>query len=189
MKTKLFFTFLSLLLLNGCSSHNTFYILSTASSPKTVYPLKSSIVGVESIVVPRYLFKREIAIAISSHEVDFLADASWAEDLNEGLTRRLINFLQKKFQLGSIYHYPWNLSQAADFKVTVHISRFIFLDGFVYLEADWQVYKAIKSQSFSKLSSIKIPTLNNKNSIVRAMDLAFAELEVEIADTLIRVSD
>jgi len=78
-----------LVLLAGCASSN-YYILSTAPQPPTVYRHISGTIGVEKITVPKYLFKREIAVAKSSSEVTFLGGTSWAEDMDEGLTHRLI---------------------------------------------------------------------------------------------------
>ena len=68
---------------------NNYYVLSTASQPKESYPYKSQIIGVEKVKVPKYLFKREIAVAKSSNHVIFLGGSAWAEDMDAGLTSRL----------------------------------------------------------------------------------------------------
>ncbi|HIC78204.1 MAG TPA: hypothetical protein EYP02_03375, partial [Sulfurovum sp.] len=105
---KLLIPTLLILLLSGCMS-GQYYVLSNASTPSKTYAYKSERIGVEKVTVPEYLFKRELAVAKSSSQVVFLSDGTWAEDLNAGLTQRLISFLQKKFNQPHVYAYPWGI--------------------------------------------------------------------------------
>lgn len=170
--------------LHGCMSNN-FYVLSTASQPLTTYSYTKQVIGVEKITVPQYLFKREIAVAKSSSQITFLPNAVWAEDLDAGLTLRLISFLQKKFNQPNVYQYPWGLDKQPSKKLKVQISRFIAEDDTVYLDATWEVENMINHKIKARLFSTKVAMKQrNASSIVNAMDRAFSQLEDTIAKGL-----
>lgn len=179
-RIKLFFTLGALLIVSGCAFNN-YYVLSTASQPKESYSYKSQVIGVEKVTVPKYLFKREIAVAKSSNQIVFLGGAAWAEDMDAGLTRRVIAFLQKKFKQPRVYAYPWGMDREPDIKVKVHISRFIAQNNHVYLDANWEVKSMRTEKSSVKLFSTTVPTQSDADSIVDAMDRAFGELEEDVA--------
>ena len=167
--------------LQGCfSSH--YYVLSTASQPIVTYTKTSMSIGVEKVTVPEYLFKREIAVAKSNSEVTFLSDGTWAEDLDAGLTLRLIGFLQKKFNQPNVHAYPWGMDKQPTQKISVQVSRFIAQGEKVYLDATWQVKNMRTGYKKSRLFSTEVPVESSASSkIVEAMDSAFAKLEERIA--------
>ena len=167
--------------LSGCfSSH--YYVLSMASQPTVTYTKPHMRIGVEKVSVPEYLFKREIAVAKSNSEVTFLSDGTWAEDLDAGLTLRLIGFLQKKFNQPNVHAYPWGIDTQPTIKVSVQISRFIAQGEKVYLDATWQVENMKTGYKKSKLFTTQVPLEGSDSSkIVEAMDRAFSRLEENIA--------
>jgi len=177
---KLFLTLGFLFIASGCTLSN-YYVLSTASQPKERYSYKSQVIGVEKVTVPEYLFKREIAVAKSSSQVIFLDGSQWAEDMDSGLTRRLIAFLQKKFQQPAIYAYPWGTDMQPDIKVKVQVTRFIAQGDRVYLDANWEAKNMQTEERVLKLFSTAVPTDADAGSIVDAMNRAFAQLEEEVA--------
>lgn len=178
---KLFFTLLLLVNLNGCISSQSYYVLSMASQPQDVYNDAKKTIGVEKVIVPHYLYKREIAIAKSSNQITLLRNAMWGEDLDDGLTQRLISFLQKKFNEPKVYGYPWGVERQPELKVAVHITRFIAQGNHVYLDANWEVTHLQTQKRKAKLFAAKVPTSKDPDSIVSAMDKAFGELEEAIA--------
>ena len=173
---------ISSIVLNGClGSH--YYILSTPSSPEQTYAYRSMSIGVEKVNLPKYLFKREIAVAKSNSEVSFLADGTWAEDLDAGLTLRLIGFLQKKFNQPNVHAYPWGMETQPTKKVLVQISRFIAQGEQVYLDAMWQVEDMHTHRTKSRLFSTTVPLKEGSTTvIVKAMDSAFSKLEASVAE-------
>lgn len=177
---KLLLTLSVLFIVSGCTLSN-YYVLSTASQPKESYSYKSQVIGVEKVTVPEYLFKREIAVARSSSQVTFLSGSQWAEDMDAGLTRRLIAFLQKKFQHPGVYAYPWGTDSQPDIKINVQVTRFIAQEGTVYLDASWEAREMRTDKRVLKLFSTTVPTKEDAGSIVDAMDSAFAQLEAEVA--------
>jgi len=176
--TKLLGLLSLLFMLSGCTKY---YILSTASQPTEHYHKKHRIIGVEKVLVPKYLYKREIAVAKSSSEVSFLGSAVWAEDLDQGLTQRLIAFLQKKFNQPNVYAYPWGLDKNPTIKVKVQITRFIFQGNKVYLEANWRVIHMQTNLQKARLFTTVIASKDDAQSIVATMDKAFGALEEAIA--------
>ena len=182
---KIKFLLLSLLLfsLQGCvSSGGNYYVLSVASQPSVIYPNQSRVIGVSKITVPAYLYKREIAIAKSSSQISLLGGALWGEDLDDGLTQRLISFLQKKFQQPSVYEYPWSFDRQPSIKVKVQITRFIAQGNKVYLDANWEIENLRTHQRQAKLFSTSVLTQSDATSIVSSMDKAFGKLEASIAN-------
>ena len=179
---KIILTLIALLGLNGClSSSKSYYILSMASHPSVVYAKKSNVIGVETITVPGYLYKREIAIAKTSNQITLLGNALWGEDLDSGLTQRLISFLQKKFNQPNVYAYPWDVSRQPNVKVSVQITRFIAQGDKVYLDANWEIMKLSSEKRKARLFSTTVPTGSDAASIVNAMDRAFGQLEEQVA--------
>jgi cholesterol transport system auxiliary component len=179
-RIKLFLTLGALLIVSGCTLSN-YYVLSTASQPKVSYAHTNQVIGVEEVTVPKYLFKREIAVAKSSSQVTFLSGSQWAEDMDTGLTHRLIAFLQKKFKQPSVYGYPWGTDSQPDIKVKVHVTRFIAQGDNVYLDASWEVKNMRTEQRNLKLFSTVVPTKADASSIVDAMNRAFGQLEEDVA--------
>ena len=181
---------LSLLIFNGCIAlpNNQYYILSVASTPIQSDSLTHRVIGVEKISIPAYLYKRDIAIANSSSQITLLSQAQWGEDLDTGLTNRLIAYLQKKFNQPDVYPYPWGVSRQANIKISVQISRFIAQGKQVYLDATWRIEeiqsKKIKSKLFSSIIPIQSEDKEDATHIVVAMDKAFMALEKQIANAI-----
>jgi len=145
--------------LNGClSTSSNYFILSVASSPATVYAKKHKVIGVEKVTVPGYLYKRDLAVATSNSKITLLNNALWGEDLDSGLTQRLIVFLQKKFNQPDVYAYPWGMATKPDIKVSVQITRFIAQGDKVYLAATWSLEDTKTKRRVARLFSTKVPT-------------------------------
>ncbi|SFV68569.1 hypothetical protein MNB_SV-3-1323 [hydrothermal vent metagenome] len=184
---KIFLPLLVFLGLNGCvSGTKSYYVLSMSPQPQKIYPLKKRVIGVEKVTVPAYLYKREIAIADSPSHIVLLESAKWGEDLDNGLTNRLIGYLQKKFNQPDVYHYPWGIDKQPDIKVSVHITRFISQKHYVYLDATWSIVNIKTKKRISHLFSTKVATTSEIQTIVNAMDRAFMQFEETVAQGLYR---
>lgn len=178
----IFTTMLALAGFNGCATSKSYYVLSVANTPSTVYQTKhAEVIGIEKLRVPSYMYKREIAIADSPHKITLLGNALWGEDLDEGLTNRLIGYCQKKFNLPNVYGYPWGIDKQPDIKVSVQITRFIAQGDRVYLDATWSLENMRTKQHKARLFSTSVPTKNDVESIVSAMNKAFSEFEESVA--------
>ena len=180
-KIKILFLLISLVTIVGCGTSSNYYILSVASQPTTVYKNRYKAIGVEKITIPGYLYKRKIAVAKSSNQITLMDDALWGEDLDDGLTSRLVSFLQKKFREPSVYTYPWNMDRVPTIKVKVQITRFIAQGDNVYLDANWEVKDMATGRQKARLFTAVVATDNHTKTIVASMDKAFQELEESIA--------
>ena len=169
------------LLVSGCTFSSNYYVLSISKQPSVTYEQTKRSIGVEKVTVPKYLFKRELAVAKSSSQVAFLSGAVWAEDMDEGLTNRLIGFLQKKFQQPRVYPYPWGVSDQPGLKIKVQISRFIAQGNKIYLDANWEIEDMKSHKKIARLFNTSVMTKSDATSIVDAMDRAFGELEEKVA--------
>ena len=169
---------------NSCNLSERFYVLSTAPTPKIQMKSKYRVIGIEKVSIPKYLFKREIAIAQSSSEVSFLKGASWAEDLDDGITNRFVGFLQKKFNEPNVYVYPWGITIQPDITIKLQITRFIAQDNRVSLEANWVVENLHTQERKAKLFSTSVTTTNDASMIVASMDKALHQLEESLAKAI-----
>jgi len=182
MRYNIIFSLIALLMLGCSSSSKELYVLSTAKDPATKYESKKSSIGVEEVVIPKYLARREISAAKSSSKLFLLNNAIWGEHLDEGLTNRLISYFQKKFQQPAVYSYPWEGNQTSGLKVKVQITRFIAQEEHLYLDANWEINSLNSGKRFAKLFSTVVATGATAEEIVRSMDRAFGELEEQIAE-------
>jgi cholesterol transport system auxiliary component len=179
---KILIPLIALFGLNGClSGLSSYYVLSVSSQPASVYKTSDMVIGVEKITVPGYLYKRDIAIAQSNSQITLLGNAQWGEDLDAGLTNRLIGFLQKKFNQPNVYAYPWGINHQPNLKVSVQVTRFIAQGDKVYLDATWSIENMKTKRRKARLFSINVPTKNDTQSIVSSMDSAFAQFEETVA--------
>jgi len=152
-----FIAFFSMLLLGGCAGSGNYYILSNPSQPAHTRQMHMSI-GVETVTVPKYLFKRDLAVAKSSNHIVFLSGAQWAEDMDEGLTRRIVSYLQRALHNPDVHAYPWGL------------------------DASWSLEDTQSGRSTSHLFSTVVETGgSDAQHIVRAMDRAFGNFEAALA--------
>lgn len=180
-KIKILFLFSAILGLQGCITSGSYYVLSIPPQPTTVYASQNRIIGVKKVSIPEYLYKREIAVAKTSSQISLLSGAVWGEDLDAGLTQRLISFLQKKFREPNVYAYPWGVDRQPNIIVTVDVTKFIAQGDKVYLDANWDVKGIRTNKSRAKLFSTAVPTKSDAASIVETMNRAFGQLEEDIA--------
>lgn len=181
---KIIMTLITLWFLNSCGSSSSYYVLSPAPQPKSIYSYKNRIIAVEKVTVPEYLYKRDIAVAKTATQISLLNGAVWGEDLDTGLTNRLISFMQKKFQQPSVYAYPWGLDRQPNIKLNVDVTRFIAQGSSVYLDANWEVVDMATKRRKTGLFHTQVLTANDADSIVTAMDKAFGELEEVVSKGL-----
>jgi cholesterol transport system auxiliary component len=168
--------------LTGCfSTSKNYYVLSVASTPSVVFPINRKVIGVEKVTVPGYLYKRDIAIAKSENEITLLGNALWGEDLDSGLTNRVIDFLQRKFNQPNIFAYPWGIDKQPNLKVSIQITRFIAQGNNVYLDATWRIENLKTKRRKAKLFKTTVPTTANIKDIVASMNKAFMEFEETVA--------
>lgn len=170
-----------LLVFTGCTSKEQhYYILSTAKQPAQSFTCARSI-GVEKVMLPDYMDKRKLTVATSSNQIVQTDAVKWAEDMDEGLTKRLVSFLQKKCRQPKVFVYPWGVDTQPELKVRVQVNRFLAQGNMVYLDVSYVVYDLSSKRSRAYLFNTSVRTTGLSRDIVSAMDKAFGRLEEHIA--------
>lgn len=180
---KKFLLGLGILFTAGCTTQSHYYVLSTAKSPSIVQQSSKSI-GVEQVILPSYMDKRKLTVATSANKIVQLDSALWAEDMDTGLTQRLISFLQKRFNQPNVFGYPWGVDEQPHVKIKVQINRFLAQGDRVYLDANYVVKHMTNKTSRAYLFNTSVPTTNATEDIVNSMDSAFGRLEEHIAQRI-----
>ncbi|MDM5270732.1 PqiC family protein [Sulfurovum sp. zt1-1] len=182
MKKNILITML-VLLMTGCATKSHYYVLSTAMQPSHVTPSTKSI-GVAQVILPSYMDKRQLTIASSGNQITQLDSVLWAEDIDIGLTQRLISFLQKKFEQPNVFAYPWGVDRQPDIQVKLQINRFLAQGDKVYLDANYLIIDTKGHTSHAYLFNTTLKTSSEPSAIVNTMDNAFGKLEEDIADKI-----
>jgi len=171
------------LMMTGCATKSHYYVLSTATQPSDVYRSAKSI-GVSQVILPSYMDKRKLTIAHSGNQVAQLDSVLWAEDLDIGLTQRLISFLQKKFDQPNVFAYPWGVERQPDITVKLQLNRFLAQGNTVYLDASYSIMNMRNKKSHAYLFNTALKTGSEPAAIVDTMDSAFGQLEEDIAEKI-----
>ncbi len=174
---------LLVVLLNAsCSSFTpNYYSLANVKQPDDTYLTIDKTIGVEQVIMPAYLSGRRLFITTADRQIKRLSGTAWIQDLDIGLTHRLIAFLQQKFRQPSVYHYPWDTDIAPDIKLTLYITRFSALAGQVYLQANWVIDNLSGTKPNTHLFNTTVSTDMSADNIVKAMSQGFGQLEEKIA--------
>jgi len=173
---KRFLTLATIAILNGCGATSSYFILSNVHNISSIKHSSLS-VGVQKVEVPKYLFKRELAILSSNNQVEFISDVQWAEDMDEALTRRVIGSLQKRWHNPNISSYPWGVDKQPTAILHINITKFIAQNGRVYLDATYRITNTKTSYTKAYMFGTYIIIPDNKpSSIVLSMDNAFEKL-------------
>ena len=176
----------AVMIVAGCGATSSYYMLSVPTIPAKTYTALGKSIGVEKVTLPSYFDKRLLAVAHSSSQITFNSSAVWAEDMNTGLTNRLIGYLQKTFHQPQVYAYPWDTHTQPELKVRVQVTRFIAQGDRVYLDANWEIANLQNHTHQAKLFSTSVKTGSDAESIVQAMDSAFSQLETQVAEGMRR---
>ncbi|MDD3591964.1 MAG: PqiC family protein [Sulfurovum sp.] len=168
------------LMMTGCATKSRYYVLSTATQPSDVYRSAKSI-GVSQVILPSYMDKRKLTVAHSGSQIAQLDAVLWAEDLDIGLTQRLISFLQKKFKQPNVFAYPWGVERQPDITVKLQINRFLAEGDTVYLDASYLITNMRTKKSHAHLFHTALRTGTEPAAIVNTMDKVFGKLEEDIA--------
>jgi len=169
--------------MTGCVTRSHYYVLSTATQPSDVYRFAKSI-GVSRVILPSYMDKRKLTIAHSNSRIAQLDSVLWAEDLDHGLTQRLISFLQKKFDQPNVFAYPWGVERQPDITVKLQINRFLAQGNTVYLDASYLIINRRNKKSHAYLFNTALKTSSEPAAIVDTMGRAFGQLEEDIAEKI-----
>jgi uncharacterized protein len=116
-----------------------FFLRAVADPPRTLEPREDSVlVGVLPVVLPAYLDRPQIVTGAGPGELRIDEFLRWAEPLEAGVTRTLVEDLQTLLPNGRVLQYPW--SAQADLQCRVRVELSVFgpqANGEVRLEGHW----------------------------------------------------
>jgi uncharacterized lipoprotein YmbA len=142
--------------------------------------------GLGPIKLPPYLDRNEIATRISPTELSYSPVDRWAEPLQAGVTRVLVEDLGALLGTDRIVVFPWPAARAVDYQVAIEVLRFERqADGSCVLAARWDVRSARKgSVATMRESSFTQPAGATPSEAVAAQSALLGDLSREIATAL-----
>ena len=174
--------FLAAMLFSGCSYKSQNYLTLATPYGNLKKEHLDCDIGVDEPDVPSYLEKRELAILKDNHLIRYRADAKWVGDMDKMLQERLIRSLKKRFEGGGVVAYPWEATRTPKCIVKLRVHHFIKQEQGVLLEASWRLVENGKENTYRFETTI--PSSDQTESIVAAMDKALRMLEEKIAQSL-----
>ena len=132
--------------LGGNSGSVRFYVLSSLAGQQETSGLTSSksrtVVEVGPVALPSYLDREGVVTRVSANSVHFAPFDEWAEPLEDGFTRVLVENLMALLPGETFTVVPSRGPNSADYRVEVEVFRFDgMLGGPVSLMARWRVYQ------------------------------------------------
>jgi len=98
------------------------------------------IVGVRAVEVAPYLRTKAFAVRRGPNEVGFLEYTRWAEPLEDGLARVLVEDLRGQPGVAGALAAPFRADEARDFEVAVRVTACEgTADGGIRFEAQWRI--------------------------------------------------
>lgn len=132
-------TAIAALLLAGCASQRSFYLLS-ADGP---LPSGGGVgIGVGPVMLAEYLDRPNIVLQDGPHRLAVAEDHRWAGSLESSIMRVTAANLGRRLGTGNVRGYPWTGDEGITWQVTLDIREFHGgADGHAVLEAGWRVYQ------------------------------------------------
>ena len=181
MKKFIIYTIIAIFTFSCSIKSKSYYMLEGYKKIVQTHKLTNRI-GVKKITLPRYFNQNSLAIKKGENRVVFIDSANWISDMDEQLTSVLIDFLKRYFNSTDIYLYPWEGGKKIDKIVNIKINSFIYDGKEVILDATWEIVD--KDRSKARFFKTKVASKNSPDDIIKAMDRAFAKLQIAIARSL-----
>lgn len=191
-----------LALLGGCfgtSPASRFYSLTPQEARGIAAAEKVTvIVRVGPVGIPSYLDRRQIVTRSGRNTIELAEYDRWAGDLDDEVTRLLVNSLAERFAAMGISVVPWQSISLAEapmaYRIPVSIDRFDGSPGgTVVLNASWAVIgKKDKQESTlcARESTIREAAGGKDyDALVAAMGKAVERLGEEIAGSFMQVGE
>jgi len=181
MKKFIIYTIIAIFAFSCSIKSKSYYMLEGTKKIVQTHKLPYSI-GIKKITLPRYFNQNTLAIKEGENRVVFIDNATWISDMDEQLTSVLIDFLKRYFNTTNIYLYPWEGGKKIKKIVNLKINSFIYDGQYVNLDATWEIIGKTNPQA--KFFKTRIESKNSPDDIIKAMNKAFGELQIQIARSL-----
>ncbi len=184
-----------LLLCAGCaatSSPSRFYLLSSltgnGNAPVTSPSENALFVGIGPVELPRYLDRPQIMVRASGNRLELSEFDKWAEPLDRGVTRVLLENLSLLLNTDRVVPFPFRNTPPVDYQVVATVTRF---DGIPGKDAELKVNWSLVRGRDKKLVLMKrsrfylTASEQGHEAMVSLQSRLLAELSREIASSII----
>lgn len=144
-------------------------------------------VSVGPASVPGYLDRPQIVTRQSDNQLRIAQSDRWAESLQDGISRVVVENLSSLFADAKMSIYPWSASQSSDCRVVLNVRRLDGrLGGELLLKAHWQIdAKGSDRPAIRKNSTITVPVSGETyEDFAAAASEALVKLSRQIAADL-----
>jgi uncharacterized lipoprotein YmbA len=168
-------------LLAACTSKPVNHYL---MSPLTGVPAETAhhddSLGVGPVQLPGYLNRPNLVTRTSPTRIEVPGDHKWGAPLDTHLTATLAENLRQRLGLGSVLVYPWQPGTRLDYQLSADVTRFIYADGAVRLDAGWSLRNRLNGKTIEGSSRIEEDSSDDYDDIVDAMSRALARMADDI---------
>ena len=172
----------TLALLAACTSKPVnHYLMSPVTGVPVETARKDLALGVGPVQLPGYLHRPNLVTRTSPTRIEVPGDHKWGAPLDTHLTATLAENLGQRLGLESVLVYPWQPGTRLDYQLSADITRFIYADGAVRLDAGWSLRNRLTGQTIEGSSRIAEDSSDDYDDIVDAMSRAVARMSDDIA--------
>jgi hypothetical protein len=155
------------------------------SAPTAAQSRVSICVG--PVLVPGYLDRLPVCVRDSAHEVTYAEFHRWAEPLEDGIGRVLVENLSQLLGTARIDVFPWKTPAPADYQVRVMLIRFDGAPGEqAVLKARWSLTAAGQDRPVFETISAFVEQVESGSyeALVQAQNRALERLSRDIAGAI-----
>ncbi len=183
--------------INGCSplapqeDKSRYYVLSsTGSVSATGGPAQSGnprfIVGIEPLMLPRYLQRPEILTRLSQSELSVSSTDRWGEPLNTGVARVLAEDLSMSLNSAEVVSFPWSKKTPVEYLIFVEFVKLEqTADRRVLTSANWIIRRGSDDAIVRRgTTSDDRPAGADQRSATEALSVGIGHVSNDIAEAL-----
>lgn len=190
MNIKICLCCLVVLTVSACASspNSHFYMLAPMQEAAVSAPVAADQTRVSlcvgPVLVPGYLDRLPLCVRDSAHEVAYAEFHRWAEPLEDGISRVLVENLSQLLGTVRIDVFPWKTPVPADYQVRIMLLRFDGEPGEqAVLKARWSLVAAGQEKPVYETISAFVEQVDSGSyeALVQAQNRALERLSREIA--------
>lgn len=190
MNIKIWLCCLAVLSASACASSpdSRFYMLAPMQDAAVSAPAEADrgpvSLCVGPVLVPGYLDRLPLCLRGSANEVDYAEFHRWAEPLEDGIGRVLVENLSQLLGTARIDVFPWKTPAPADYQVRIMLIRFDGEPGEqAVLKARWSIAASGQDRPVFETISAFVEQVESGSyeALVQAQNRALERLSRDIA--------
>ncbi len=171
-----------LLLITGCTTPTVVDYLTLSTLQQTVVREDAAAISVGPVTLPDYLKRNGLARRDSSGALHYSANELWAEPLDRGIQRTLIESLSDALGDTAVVEFPDLTAIAPRYRVTVSLRELSATPTAVELTAVWRILPA----STSAAEPVQSARFRGERTLASPSGPAIAEAFSELVGDLAR---